>query len=345
MPGPHQRGHERSLGRGFPAGPVIVRGPVKPAFALALYGGALTRLSRPLGARVTFSRACRPSQTAHLTLSPRDLPGGKASGLRWVVFHWRLPRPRRGGFTGSHLRYAPQPGGQRQAAVKLHGVLSPCGGLPACAPAPCIHGAPGQDSGDLVDPFMRAGTHPARHLATLRESELLPAFSGASPGCTPVSRTASGQDSAPVHTLSGLRGPMFLLNSQAPLGTATCGPRGVSPGTAGTPSPEVTGPICRVPWPGLSPRRLGLLTQGHLCRFSVRARGIVPGPLFMGPRSRRKRPYGRPFPPSAPSHHYGSPGPSAVSRVAPIRVPPVRLSGGVGDRACVAAPTPAAREY
>ncbi len=87
-----------------------------------------------------------------------------------------------------------------------------------------LHGVPGWDSGALVDPFMRAGTYPARHLATLRGSELPPAFSGASPGWTPVSRTASGQDSAPVHTLSGLRGPMFLLNSQDPLGTATCGP-------------------------------------------------------------------------------------------------------------------------
>jgi len=45
MPGPHRRGHERSLGRGFPAGPGVFRGPVRPAFALALYGGALTRLS------------------------------------------------------------------------------------------------------------------------------------------------------------------------------------------------------------------------------------------------------------------------------------------------------------
>lgn len=226
MPGPHRGGHERSLGRGFPAGPLVFKGPVRPAFALALYGGALTRLSRPLGARVIFSRACRPSRTAHLALSSR-LPGSKASRSRWVVFHCRLHRARRHGITGSHLRYAPRPGCQRQAAVKLHGDLSPCGGLPAYAPAPCLHGAPGQDSGDLVDPFMRAGTYPARHLATLRESELLPAFSGASPGWTPVSRTASGQDSAPVQTLSGLRGPMFLLNSQAPLGTAACGPRGV----------------------------------------------------------------------------------------------------------------------
>ena len=67
---------------------------------------------------------------------------------------------------GSHLRYAPPPGGQRRAAVKLHGVFSPCGGSPDCAPALGVHGAPGRDSGDLVDPFMRAGTYPARHLAT-----------------------------------------------------------------------------------------------------------------------------------------------------------------------------------
>ena len=74
MPGPLRGGHERSLGRGFPARPLIVKGLVRPAFALALYGGVLTRLSRPLGARVIFSRACRPSRTAHLTLSP-GFPG------------------------------------------------------------------------------------------------------------------------------------------------------------------------------------------------------------------------------------------------------------------------------
>ena len=35
-----------------------------------------------------------------------------------------------------------------------------------------------RDSGALVGPFMHVGTHPTRHLATLRESELLPALSG-----------------------------------------------------------------------------------------------------------------------------------------------------------------------
>ncbi len=36
----------------------------------------------------------------------------------------------------------------------------------------------GGDSGALVGPFMHVGTYPTRHLATLRESELLPALSG-----------------------------------------------------------------------------------------------------------------------------------------------------------------------
>ena len=39
---------------------------------------------------------------------------------------------------------------------------------------------------------------------------------------------------------------------------------------AGTPSPKVTGPICRVPLTRLNPTRLRLLSEGHLCRFSVR---------------------------------------------------------------------------
>ena len=64
---------------------------------------------------------------------------------------------------------------------------------------------------------VRAGPQPPM----IGELGLPPAFSGASPGWTPVSRTASGQDSAPVHTLTGLRGPMFLLNSRLPLVTAT----------------------------------------------------------------------------------------------------------------------------
>ena len=39
---------------------------------------------------------------------------------------------------------------------------------------------------------------------------------------------------------------------------------------AGTPSPKVTGPICRVPLTRLNPTRLRLFSEGHLCQFSVR---------------------------------------------------------------------------
>ena len=45
---------------------------------------------------------------------------------------------------------------------------------------------------------------------------------------------------------------------------------------SGTPSPEVTGLICRIPSLEFSPTRLRLLTQGHLCQFSVRAQDAVP---------------------------------------------------------------------
>jgi hypothetical protein len=78
------------------------------------------------------------------------------------------------------------------------------------------------DSGALVDPFMHVGTYPTRHLATLRESELLPAFAGPWPSWTWGSGTCTGQDSGAVHTLSRLRLPVFLLNSRDPLATATC---------------------------------------------------------------------------------------------------------------------------
>ncbi len=44
---------------------------------------------------------------------------------------------------------------------------------------------------------------------------------------------------------------------------------------SGTPSPEVTGLICRIPSLEFSPTRLGLLTQGHLCQISVRAAAAV----------------------------------------------------------------------
>lgn len=108
------------------------------------------------------------------------------------------------------------PGGQCQAAVKLYGVFSRCRGLPDCAPAQGVHGAPGWDSGDRVDPFMRAGTYPARHLATLRGSELPPAFSGASPGWTRVSPDRQWPGFSPRTHPFGLAGTYVFIKQSGP---------------------------------------------------------------------------------------------------------------------------------
>ena len=108
MPGPHWQGHERSLGPGFPPAPLAFKGAVSPAFALALYGGFLTRLSRALGTPDIFSGVCRPSQTAHLPLSPRH-PGGKRRGGGWVVFHGRIRAARRPPFIAPTYAMHPPP--------------------------------------------------------------------------------------------------------------------------------------------------------------------------------------------------------------------------------------------
>ena len=106
---------------------------------------------------------------------------------------------------------------------------------------------------------------------------------------------------------------------------------------AGTPSPEVTGPICRVPSPALGPIGLRPSQPAHLCRISVRTPGIAPHPLFKVPRHQPKAPKGAPIAPSAASHHYGSQRPSAFGRVARLSGPPLSLARGVRGEACVAA--------
>ena len=66
---PQQWGPGGSLGQAFAPGFCAFENPVRPTFSLALYGGFLSHLSRPLGPLDIFSRGCRPSQTAHLPVS------------------------------------------------------------------------------------------------------------------------------------------------------------------------------------------------------------------------------------------------------------------------------------
>ena len=57
--------------------------------------------------------------------------------------------------------------------------------------------------------------------------------------------------------------PVFLVNSCLGLSSA-------ARIAAGAPSPEVTGPFCRVPWPWIT-RAPQYAQPNHLCRFAVRA--------------------------------------------------------------------------
>ncbi len=150
--GPHRGGHGGSLGPAFAPGILSARIPVRPAFALTLYTGFLTRLSRPLSPPDIFSGGCRPSQTTHLSMSRRS---GKWSSNEWAVFHGRLHNRWRGCFEGSCLRSTFDVTPQRQAVVKLHGVFFTRWKSLVYAPAQQVHRTSARDSGDLVHPFMQ----------------------------------------------------------------------------------------------------------------------------------------------------------------------------------------------
>lgn len=131
-----------------------MQNPVKPAFALALYGGFLTHLSRPLGALVTFWRAWRPTQTAYLRVSPSR---GERYKPERVVFHWPLgtdlaARPD----DESHLRYTFEFVPQPQAAVKLHGVFAFRRKTLDCPPMSQFRRLPSGDSRALVGPSCKS---------------------------------------------------------------------------------------------------------------------------------------------------------------------------------------------
>ncbi len=104
---------------------------------------------------------------------------------------------------------------------------------------------------------------------------------------------------------------MFLLNSRVPLVTATCGPRGI-PQDRRHPFSRSYGANLPSSLARVTPPRLGLLTQGHLCRFSVRSWGILPRSLFTGPGIQGNPPNGGPITPSPASRHDGTPRASAL---------------------------------
>jgi len=181
-PGPQREGHEGSLGPAFTSGPLIVKGPVRPAFGLALYGGVLSRLSWPLGTLDIFSRVCRPSQTAHLPLS-RVSPVREPATEGWC-FIGASTTPGRVASTAPTYATHPWPVPSSRLQLSSTGSSLPAGGSWTVRQVMWVHRAPAGDSGDLVGPFMHAGIfggrlpreilviyardppYPARHLAT-----------------------------------------------------------------------------------------------------------------------------------------------------------------------------------
>ena len=152
IPSPHQEGHRGSLGQAFAPASLAREDAVRPAFGLALHGGFLTRLSRPLGALVTFSRACRPSETAHLPLSPFGLETQFQEGGVTLApspsLATRLPRLPPTLYTRNRASTA-------GCSKAPRGLRFPSG-VPGMCTGQWVHQGPGWDSGGLVDPFMQA---------------------------------------------------------------------------------------------------------------------------------------------------------------------------------------------
>src|SRR5438477_11363615 len=65
---PQQRGHQGSIDQDFASGSLAVEDPVSTTFALALYSGVLSRLSRALDPHDIISRGCCPSRTDYMLL-------------------------------------------------------------------------------------------------------------------------------------------------------------------------------------------------------------------------------------------------------------------------------------
>ena len=153
----------------------------------------------------------------------------------------------------------------------MHRVFPSSRRISASARRVQVHRGQEGDSGEVVTPFMHVGTYPTRNFATLGPSELRPPFTGASGrSLHPLpSPSGTGQVSVPILPLTSLQRPVFLGNSRSPLFSDASVGQMLS-AQQGTPSPEVTEPICRVPSSCFA-RAPGFIQPVHLCRIKVRS--------------------------------------------------------------------------
>ena len=112
-------------------------------------------------------------ETAPVKLPDERGPGrepGEARRRARLVFHRWLPPGWRPGIAASQLCYTGGSSGQRQPAVKVHGVFPSDRGYVASSPRLQFHRVPRGDSAPVVTPFMQVGTYPTRNFATLGPS-------------------------------------------------------------------------------------------------------------------------------------------------------------------------------
>ena len=257
-----------SLGPAFTSRILAGRIRVKPAFALALYGGFLTRLSRPLGAPDTFSGAWRPTQTAHLPLSPSGLgmqpregsvslapPLGLAPELRRLLptLHTRDRTPATG------CSKAPQ------------GLRLRLGGTGLCASKSI---SPGSARGQRGS---RWTIHASRQLSGkvlryLKRVRVTPAVYGPFFRLNPAFRYPHWAGfSGNTHPYGLAAAYVFIKQSEPP---SHCDLR--FPKDRRHPFSRSYGASLPSSLGRITPTRLGLLTQGHLCQFSVRSPWTTP---------------------------------------------------------------------
>ena len=292
-----------SLGPAFTSRILAGQIRVKPAFALALYGGFLTRLSRPLGAPEKISGAWRPTQTTHLPLSTSGLEMQLREGSVSLAPPRPLARPLRRLLPTLHTRSRTPATGCSKAPQGLRLRL---GGTGLCASKSI---SPGSTRGQRGS---RWTIHASRQLSGkvlryLKRVRVTPAVYGPFFPLNGAFRYPHWAGfSGNTHPFGLAAAYVFIKQSEPPSHCDLLLLR------AGTPSPKVTGLVCRVPSGGLHRHALGYSPRGT-CVSSRYGRHRPRPYTFHGhPDSAEPSSIGGPITPSSPSHHYGTPGTSAL---------------------------------
>lgn len=190
---------------------------VKLAFALTLYSGFLTHLSKPLGTPDIFSGVYHPSPTTKSNAVPFQV--SSILFIKWCyIVASIIPSEITSAlpFTLYYKNYTTT----SDCSKPLWGLLFPLE-IRGMITTQYVHQARSRDSRNLVTPFMQVDNKSTRYYATLRTSELGPLFTRDYHPWKGVSLTGSEQESATIQIISDWQWPVFLINSRASLVIAT----------------------------------------------------------------------------------------------------------------------------